>query len=197
MNARGPYAKGSAKRAEILDVALDVVAERGCRRAYVSEIAQRAGLTQAGLMHHFRSREELYEAVIRVRDEHDQATIAAEPPGIEGFLAVIEHNRQVPGLVQLYVEFSAEAAHSDHQSRGFFRDRYAELRGALERDIAFAQAEGRMGEHIDTVAAADLMIAAADGLQLQWLMDDTVDMVARLQELWRTLSVASWHPVAI
>ncbi|HEY3410873.1 MAG TPA: helix-turn-helix domain-containing protein, partial [Propionicimonas sp.] len=53
MAARGPYAKGLAKRDEILEVALAHFAERGYDRASVREVARLAGLTQAGLLHHF------------------------------------------------------------------------------------------------------------------------------------------------
>ena len=68
MSARGPYAKGEAKRKEILRVALEVVAEMGCRSASNREIAHRAGLSQAGLAHYFGSREELYMAILRTRE---------------------------------------------------------------------------------------------------------------------------------
>lgn len=55
MAARGPYAKGLAKREEILEVALAHFAERGYDRASVREVARPVGLTQAGLLHHFRT----------------------------------------------------------------------------------------------------------------------------------------------
>jgi AcrR family transcriptional regulator len=191
MAVRGPYAKGTAKRAEVLAAALEVVARHGCRRTYVSEIAERVGLTQAGLMHYFRSREELYQEVIRTRDEHDYASYAETPRGIEGFFAVIEHNRQVPGLVQLYAEFSAEAAHPRHPSHDFFQQRYARLRESLEWDVRQAQDDGEMGPGADPSAIAELLMAAADGLQVQWLLDRDLDMVARLRALWQSLCAAS------
>lgn len=192
MATRGPYAKGAAKRTEILGAALEAVAQHGTRRTYVSEVADRVGLTQAGLMHHFRSREELYQEIIRARDEHDSATYAEAPTGIEGFFAVIEHNQAVPGLVQLYVEFSAEATHPEHPSHDFFLARYANLRDALERDISLAQDSEEMSGDVDAAAVADLLIAAADGLQTQWLLDRSVDMGGRLRALWRSLCLASW-----
>ncbi len=36
------------------------------------------------------------------------------------------------------------------------------------------------------------MIVAADGLQVQWLLDREVDMAGRLRQLWRTLCAASF-----
>jgi AcrR family transcriptional regulator len=73
MSRRGAYAKGAVKREEILAVALDVVAKNGCRKATSREIAHRVGLTQPGLMHYFGSREELYQEVLRARDDADLA----------------------------------------------------------------------------------------------------------------------------
>ncbi len=191
MAKRGPYAKGTIKRREILTAALEVVAEHGYRRTYISEIAERVGLTQPGLMHYFRTREHLYQEIIRARDEHDRDTLASTPRGLEGYFAVIEHNQHVPGLVQLYTEFAAEASHPDHPAHAFFRERYAYLRDALVRDVELAKADGEFGEGLDPDTAAELLISAADGLQLQWLIDRHIDMVARLRELWRGLCAAS------
>ena len=188
---RGPYAKGAAKREEILSVALEVVAVKGCRKASNREIAERVGLTQAGLMHHFASREELYQEVLRARDLRDHATYFAPDPTIEGFLAVITHNAEVPGLVRLYVEFSAEASIPEHPAHAFFLERYAWLRGLGAGMIAHAQETGEMGHDLDVEAAVDLLLAAADGLQLQWLNDHAIDMVARLRRLWEGIVAAS------
>ena len=187
MATRGPYAKGTAKQQEILAVALDAVAEHGYRRAYIREIAERVGLTQAGLMHHFRTREHLYQEIIRTRDEHDRDEFAVAPRGVEGFFAVIEHNQRVPGLAQLYAEFSAEASHPEHPAHDFFRERFAYLREALARDVEQAREDGEFGGGVDALTAADLLISAADGLQLRWLIDREIDMVGRLRELWRSL----------
>ena len=52
---RGPYAKGVAKREEILTTALEVVSRRGFGGASVKELADAVGLTPAGLLHYFGS----------------------------------------------------------------------------------------------------------------------------------------------
>jgi AcrR family transcriptional regulator len=195
MSARGPYAKGEAKRKEILRVALDVVAEMGCRGASNREIAQRAGLSQAGLAHYFGSREELYMAILRTRDERDAAEFVGPQPNIDGFLALMEHNTHVPGLVQLYIEFSAEASIGLHPAHEFFTERYRWVRGQLEQAVHRAQASGEVGPAADPGEIATLMVAAADGLQQQWLLDRTIDMPARLRRLWDGI-VAHSHRTA-
>lgn len=191
MSRRGPYAKGAAKREEILDVALEVVAERGCRNAVNREIAERVGLSQAGLMHYFHSREDLYMAVLSARDERDIAEFWAPKPTIRGYLDVIAHNATVPGLVQLYVEFSAEASIGLHPAHGFFLARNAWVREQLSQSMRAAQDAGELGRHIDIAAAADLLIAAADGMQQQWLLDRSIDMVGRLEQMWDGLVLVS------
>ncbi|MFC0674699.1 TetR/AcrR family transcriptional regulator [Brachybacterium hainanense] len=191
MSRRGPYAKGEAKRQEILDVALEVVAEMGCRKASNREIARRVGLSQAGLMHYFGSREDLYVAVLRARDERDDAAFWLPQQDIRGFLAIMRHNSQVPGLVQLYVEFSAEASIGKHPAHGFFVERYAWLRERFIGFVRFAQEDGTFGAGVDAGQVADVMIAAADGIQQQWLLDRDLDMVARLELVWEGLAAVS------
>ncbi|WP_435110815.1 TetR family transcriptional regulator [Nocardiopsis synnemataformans] len=71
MARRGSYAKGVAKRGEILDAALTVIGRDGYSRATVREIADAVGLSQNGLLHHFGSKERLFVEVLRHRDELD------------------------------------------------------------------------------------------------------------------------------
>ncbi len=193
---RGPYAKGVEKREEILRVALEVVAEYGCRNASNREIARRVGLSQAGLMHYFGSREELYVEVLRARDNRDTAQYWDPMPDFRGIRAIIEHNTRVPGLVQLFVEFSAEASLGRHPANAFFRERNAWLHGHCVAALHAAQRSGEFGPHLDADEYADIVIAAIDGLQTQWLLDPSMDMAQRLDQLWHALGVASRTPAA-
>lgn len=194
MSLRGTYTKGAAKRQEILAAALEVVAKNGCRKAKISEIAERVGLTPPGLMHHFGSREELYQEVLRARDNRDNAEYYAPNPCFDGFLAVIRHNTEVPGLVQLYAEFAAEASIPGHPAHDFFVERYAWVRGLIAESIELAQQEGEMGPDLDVAEAADLIVATSDGLQVEWLHDPTIDMIDRLARVWQLLRRSSNGP---
>src|SRR6478609_1303588 len=101
MAKRGSYAKGVAKREEILTSALEVIAREGFRGASVREIADAVGLSQAGLHHYFGSKEQLFVEILRKRDEIDAGRF--EPGDMElaemreGYLRVIRHNSEVPG----------------------------------------------------------------------------------------------------
>ncbi|MCI1018650.1 TetR/AcrR family transcriptional regulator [Microbacterium sp. C5A9] len=195
MTRRGQYAKGAAKRAEILAVALDVVAEMGTRKSSNREIAARVGLTQPGLMHYFRTREDLFVEVLRARDARDHEQFYSPDQGFQGFLDVIAHNATVPGLVRLYVEYSAEATIEGHPARAYFEERFAWVRALVIESVESEQAAETMGTGVDVPYVADLMIAAADGLQVQWLLDPSIDMAARLSRLWEGIRATSWTPI--
>lgn len=188
MALRGSYAKGVAKREEILVAALDVIARNGYQRTSVRDLAQAVGLSQAGLLHYFASKEELFAEILRKRDEVDRERMPAEPEvRVEGLIDVVRHNADVPGLVQLYAELSTEAARPDHAAHAFFRERYESLRGQLGDAIRAAQARGDLSTSLDPEGVATTLLAAADGLQTQWMLEPRIDMAARLEDLWEAL----------
>jgi AcrR family transcriptional regulator len=191
MAIRGPYAKGTATREEILDVALDLFLRKGYDRTSVREIARMAGLSQAGLLHHFSSKEELLVEVLRRRDERSREAYQETPDedlSVDGLLSVVGHNAQEPGLVRLYVAMSAESTDQDSAAREYFEERYRWLRAGVAQDIRRQQESGEVSAELDPDAVASLLIAAADGLQIQWLLDpDGLDMGARLAQLWSAL----------
>jgi AcrR family transcriptional regulator len=183
MQPRGSYAKGLAKREEILDAALRSFAENGYDRTSVREIARTVGLSQAGLLHHFSSKQELFLDVLRRRDHESIETSRDHGShSVEGLIVAVERNTQQPGLVGLYVVMSAESAHASGLAREFFGARFQWVLGDIERDVARRQDRGEMTQTLPARQIASLLVAAADGLQLQWLLDpEGIDMVAELR----------------
>lgn len=208
MNRRGSYAKGVAKREEILTTALEVVAREGLRRTSVRELADAAGLSQAGLLHYFDSKEELYTAILRKRDEVDGAAFAPyrgarpteggapedrDPERVDAdavlasFLDIIRHNADVPGLVQLFAHLSVDAAAPEHPAHEFFLDRQRYLSELLIPAISTLQAEGRIVDSIPAATLATIMHALADGLQTHWLLEPDLDMAGTIGSLLQAL----------
>jgi AcrR family transcriptional regulator len=191
MGNRGPYAKGTATREEILDVAFELFVRKGYDRTSVREIARSTGLSQGALLHHFSSKEELFVEVLRRRDERDAGgyrPTKGEDISVDGLLSVVAHNAQEPGLVRLYVTMSAESVDADSPGWAFFVERYQHLRDKLADDIRRQQARDELSAELDPNAIASLLLATADGLQIQWLLNpDGVDMGALLQQLWTAL----------
>src|SRR5690349_18663858 len=130
MPPRGPYVRGVAKRDEVLDAALELFSRAGYDKASVREVARASGLSQAGLLHYFSSKEELFVEVLRRRDLRDQERFAAERNSrltAEGLIDTVRHNVDEPGLVRLYVAMSAESATVDSRVRLFFEERYGKI----------------------------------------------------------------------
>jgi AcrR family transcriptional regulator len=192
---RGSYAKGVAKREEILERALEVIAREGYRGASVKELADAVGLSQAGLLHYFDSKEELFTEILRKRDEVDMANYGrgldhAPQPGRlhDGYLQVIRHNSDVPGLVELYSRMSVEASDPQHPAHGFFLERGRNLRTVFAAELATSIASGELTDDVDPETLARIFQAVADGLQLQWMLEPDLDMAAIVEKLFDALS---------
>ena len=57
-------ARGLARQEQILDVAFDLFADNGVRQTTIAAVADRVGLSEAGVLHHFTSKEDLLLAVL-------------------------------------------------------------------------------------------------------------------------------------
>lgn len=196
MARRGSYAKGIAKREEILTVALDLVAQQGFRRTSIKDIADAVGLTQAGLLHYFDSKDELWVEILRRRDEMDLAHEwhADDPAAL--LAAIVRHNTEVPGLVQMFVNLSAAAATDpEHPAHEYFRERYERSRRDLSADFRTMQEDGRLRADVDPVELTSVLLAVSDGMQIQWLYDPTRDMAQHV-ELVARLAIAQSVPSA-
>ncbi|GAB3405073.1 TetR/AcrR family transcriptional regulator [Flindersiella endophytica] len=171
-----------SRREEIVDAALATIAERGYKGASLAEIAQRVGLTQQGLLHYFRSKELLLEAVLARRDELDHDHFFGTPHtaagGLEALGRLVEHNTERHGLVQAFTVLSGESVTDGHPAREFFQRRYAELRRSMAAGFAAEYAD-RLPVGVTPEQAAVMLIAVLDGMQVQWLLDpDEIDMPA-------------------
>ncbi|AYG05430.1 TetR/AcrR family transcriptional regulator [Gryllotalpicola protaetiae] len=186
---RGPYAKGVARRRQIIESAIAEFAERGVDGTSLRTLGDAIGVSHATLRHYFASRDELLIEVYRAHEERDPADGPDARGAVDIMTASADINRAIPGLVRLYATLSADALQEDHAaSRDFIRERFAAVREDLAGRIREGQASGRIAADIDPVDAAALVIAASDGLQVQWLLaPDEVDVRRSLSLLERLL----------
>ncbi|WP_203136223.1 TetR/AcrR family transcriptional regulator [Microbacterium sp. JZ31] len=185
--ARGSYAKGQAKRRQIIEAALTVFGRSGYHSGSLREIAKRVDLTPAGLLHHFSSKEELFAEVIRERDARVQAAAGdvSEFTLLEQVRKVVAYNQTTRGLTSLYTVISAEATDTEHPAHDVFARRYAETAASASAVLADAQRDGLIRPDVDPDHAARLISAVMDGLQQQWLLDESLDMTAAFDEFIR------------
>jgi AcrR family transcriptional regulator len=173
-----------AKRTEILRAATATFGARGFNRGPLTEIADQVGMTHAGVLHHFGSKDQLLLEVLRYRDESDVADLEGRriPGGIELFRHLVRTafaNEGRPGLVQAYAVLSAESVTEGHPGRAFFEERYRTLRGEVRAALAAVCAERGVTEPATVDRAAAAVLAVMDGLQVQWLLaPDDVELAA-------------------
>ena len=184
---RGSYAKGQARRQAIVDEAIVVFSRTGFHSGSLREIAKRVGLTPTGLMHHFADKEELFAEVLRQRDEKVRAAAGdpAEHTIIRQAEKVVAYNQTSRGLTSLYAIVSAEATDSEHPSHAEFAERYRSAGESAALLLRAGQEAGEVRGDIDPALAARLISAVMDGIQLQWLLDESVDMVPLFEEFVR------------
>jgi AcrR family transcriptional regulator len=164
------------KRTEILKAAIEIFGAKGSANGTLADIAEQVGMTHAGVLHHFGSKQKLLLEVLAYRDESDVAGLAEKhiPDGPALFLHLVKTalaNELRPGIVQVYTVLSSESVTDGHPARGFFEHRYAKLRE--EVSAAFRELCAQEGV-TDTAAistASASILAVMDGLQLQWLLD--------------------------
>ncbi|MEW2162337.1 TetR/AcrR family transcriptional regulator [Streptomyces sp. NPDC007084] len=167
----------------MLRIAMEIFAARGYGKASLAEIADRAGLTQAGVLHYFRSKANLLTEVLDLRDATDIADLGPQRPRGLAFLRHLvdttRNNAEREGIVRLYTVLSAESVTDDHPAQPYFRNRYAGLRAFVAEALTEACELGEVREDVNVTAAANAIIAVMDGLQVQWLLDhEAVDMAA-------------------
>ncbi|MGW6279176.1 TetR/AcrR family transcriptional regulator [Kribbella sp. NPDC055071] len=189
--AQRPQKRSGRRRAEILEAAMAVFGERGYANGSLQDIADRVGMTHAGVLHHFGSKEQLLIALLEYRDDADVAELEGHiaprgAPLLEHLVETAETNSKRPGIVQAYTVLLGEAVTENHPGRKFFTERFAGLRDMVTSAVADATGRG-MGD-LQTVAAASAIIATMDGLQTQWLLDrEAVDMRKTVELIIRAL----------
>ncbi|MGP2439812.1 TetR/AcrR family transcriptional regulator [Streptomyces sp. JW3] len=175
--ARG---RSGERRAEIVRAALEVIAERGYRGASLAAVAERVGLTQQGLMHHFPTKEALLVAVLAERDRWD--ALPAEGLRLDLLASLVEYNAMRPGVIQTFAALLGESVTEGHPARGFFTERYGRVRESMA-EVLRAEYGDRLPGGLSPQRAAPLVVAMLDGLQYQWLLDpESVDMAQAFRD---------------
>ena len=187
---RGSYAKGTAKREEIILQAIDLFGRTGYHATSMREIAAACNLSQAGLLHHFANKEALLMAIVDYREHAfylDPET--GEKPATED---LISHNLETArvnqaheALTRLWAILVGEAVDRDHPAHEYFKERYVNTRANLARAIA-TDAKRDEPNQEDQLKAA-VLAAVWDGLQNQWLIDESFDMMPSFEYALRML----------
>ncbi|WP_258803648.1 TetR/AcrR family transcriptional regulator [Pseudarthrobacter sp. NS4] len=186
---RGPYAKTAALQSRILETCIELFGQTGFHNLTMKEVAQRAGISHTGLLHHFANKDELLSGVLKLRDQKrkefflergvDVLTVPASTAAIKAMLKTVAANDLQPGLIELHSTLSTEATSPDHPAHDYYRQRYASSIGLYTRAFAALAERGELKSDIAPEDLAAMFVALTDGLQIQWLYDRDTERIKR------------------
>ncbi|WP_217280458.1 TetR/AcrR family transcriptional regulator [Kibdelosporangium persicum] len=174
------------RREDIITAAIEVYREAGYNGSSLREVAKRAGITHAGLLYYFPTKEALLAAVLERRDAEDTEREKLDiAPGIDllrHLIALAEYNVAHRGIVEVYARLAAEAVAPGHPAHEYFIRHYRIARESALATFRTLAANGELRPGVDPEAAAVAFIAMEDGLQVQWLTTpDEIDLVGSLR----------------
>ena len=169
------------RRQDILDAASALFSETGSRGTSIAAVAARAGITDAGVLYHFKTKKDLVLAALENFDRSVERQMEeADLRGIDLLRATREWGRgmeEVPEIQSMLIVMSAEHLHEPGDARDYLQGRYKRLLNRYARAFRDAAKAGDLRADIDPRHEATALIAHLDGIRFQWLLlDRTVSM---------------------
>ncbi|WP_405668076.1 TetR/AcrR family transcriptional regulator [Streptomyces sp. NBC_01166] len=195
---RGRYAAGRARRTQILDAALVRFGQDGYRKTSLARIARDAEITDAGLLHHFRDKQQLLLAVIehwheRMDRQWERVVSDSVRDAFRCHLEDTAETLTMPGMIELAVVVAAEATSPDHPAHAFFARWQEKGVQELTERLRVGTEKGELKPGLDHEGIARECAALDAGLRQQWLTTDrSFDLIAamrgHLDRLMRSIS---------
>ena len=171
-----PRSSSQDSRDEILSAAMHMFANRGFHETSMSEVAREARVSKALIFWHFKTKEELFVAVLNRLLEPYFIDFAEEA-------GALDERAQIQKLVEFYLLFIrengssvrffiAQMLHGQHLSAALNENvmrLYGGYRGLLIELIAHAQEKGVCSRRFTPEAAANFILSALNGLLVEYL----------------------------
>lgn len=152
-----------------------MLARNGARGTTLGEIAAATGVSQAGVVYHFGTKEELLNAVLDHRDrfEDDQLWRSGPDPGLEIFsiiAGIVGSWADNPDVVGLLAVLLAENVGNDGPLLPRLRANYQLTVDRIGATLRAAQKRNEMRPDVDATLKAIEILAFVSGLELAWLV---------------------------
>lgn len=180
MSDQRPYAallaKGDDRKQRIVSVAQRLLIRNGWRNTTLGQIAQGAGISAAGLLHHFESKEQLLHAVLDARDTYDDLnadTLGDVPEQVE---RVADRYRRAPDLVGMFGILLIENLDPNAPLRERLLTRQRDAVDIIAEAIRQGQNAGRYRADLNPRVKAVEILAFVHGMETLWLFDPSIPM---------------------
>jgi AcrR family transcriptional regulator len=171
-------AKGEDRKQRILAVAENLLARNGWRNTSLAQIAREAGVSAAGLLHHFESKEQLLHAVLDARDFDDDMHADRGGDLIANIARVAQRFNRAPELVGTFTVLLVENIQPDAPLHDRLVARQQAAVGIVADAIRHGQAAGRYRSDLDPAAKAGEILAFVNGMETAWLLDPSIPLAA-------------------
>jgi len=182
------FAKGEERRQRILTVAQRMVTRNGGRGTTLGQIAQEAGVSPAGLLHHFESKEQLLNAVLDARDADDLANVDLSGDVLEQLDKAIDRFQRSPDLIGMFTVLLAENLDPAAPLHDRFLGRQRDAVAIVAEGIRRGQRAGRYRADLDPAVKAVEIVAFLSGMETSWLLDPSIPLTSVFREYTGSLA---------
>lgn len=182
--------KGAARRESILRAAFTVIAKHGYQGATLAAIARELELDTPNLLYYFDTRENLLLEVLERWALDTQDELADGVDMLEYLGRAVHRDAGIRGVVHLYLSFALEAVDPEHPAHAFYCDRFAVAAEGIRTALEAGQEAGLIRPELDPATQARILVAVSDGIQLQAMLDPSVDAPADLDAAIDSLFVS-------
>jgi AcrR family transcriptional regulator len=176
-----PYAtllaKGDDRKQRILAIAARLLARNGWRNTSLAQIAKEAGVSPAGLLHHFESKEQLLNAVLDARDDDDDMHADRSGDLVTQICRVAERFHRAPELVGTFTVLLVENIAPDAPLHDRLQKRQRDAVDIVAELIEIGQRSGRYRQDFDAAIKAVEVLAFVNGMETAWLLDPSIPLV--------------------
>ncbi len=169
-------AKGEDRKQRILAVAQRLLTRNGWRNTTLAQIAGEAGVTPAGLLHHFESKEQLLHAVLDARDADDESHADRAGDLFNQIALVADRFHRAPELVSTFTVLLVENVLPDAPLHDRMLSRHRQAVDIVTDLIRNGQADGRYRTDIDPAIKAVEILAFVHGMETIWLLDTSIPL---------------------
>lgn len=166
-----PVGDREARRTELLDAAVSIIAQEGFAEASLRKVAERAGCSTGAVTYYFANREEMMSAVIESQFDVFDAMLRVSDTdgtldlrgGLKRWLDSLSPNRKGEWVANFQL---LSLARHEPALAAVYQRRYARFRDVFAGIIAKGQRQGTVRKDIPADLLADQISAMGDG----WMM---------------------------
>jgi AcrR family transcriptional regulator len=179
--------QGERTRIAIVQSAVELFGKFGYRSTSLKQIAERAGVVQSVVHHHFGSKEQVLDTALKLHYPTSasrpdiEAVALGRTEFVDEVLKSAYRNLKDRELVRFFSVMTGESLTEGHPAHPFFVARYDVVRAGFTEAIVTAKNISGRQSYDKISLLVSVMFAASDGLQMQWLRNPSVDFIGGVE----------------